>query len=318
MVVHSGDADKGAKAWGDPELASYPSQVKVEKPEQPEPFAFAEDLHLATLPLELPKMPGVPSEAEGFAKPRPTPSPDLGAPLTPRLVASLPDAVEPAPDSSEAVTETRLEPPSISPPAPKALAPATISSKPTTPTVIIQSAVSQASKANEAKPSVARRRTLLSGVATVALLGLFVAVFAGREKKEALPVFAEEGSSAAVVAAPTAPAALVATPEPVTSAPVVTASPVASESLPQNVPSKGTVAPSGSQVVRVTITLTPSDSKLSYRGVAVAGPPFVVEVPKGKKLSLEASRKGFVTRKVTVDSTKTDVLVGLVVDKKHR
>jgi hypothetical protein len=78
------------------------------------------------------------------------------------------------------------------------------------------------------------------------------------------------------------------------------------------------VANPNADTVPVTVKLIPPDAKLVFRGSAVEGPPFVIDVPKGKKLSMEASRKGFVTRKITIDSTKDSVTFGLIADKKHR
>jgi hypothetical protein len=63
---------------------------------------------------------------------------------------------------------------------------------------------------------------------------------------------------------------------------------------------------------RVTLELTPLDAKVNLRGVAVPGPPYVFDVPNGKHIAVEASRSGFVTRKIVIEDKKPVVSIGLM------
>ena len=47
-------------------------------------------------------------------------------------------------------------------------------------------------------------------------------------------------------------------------------------------------------------------------------PPYEFDVPKGKRITLEVLKKGYVTRKVTLDGSSTRVTVGLARAKATR
>ncbi|MGC4070473.1 MAG: hypothetical protein QM784_38575 [Polyangiaceae bacterium] len=168
---------------------------------------------------------------------------------------------------------------------------------------------------------------MLSAFAAVILLGLGVVVYAGRrgapvaaqgEPSVSLPKDTEPASTIRAGAEPSSTSEATvrdAKATPASQNPPATREPqpdsgAAAASTASNSGASG--EPSANDLVRVLVKLSPSDSKLTYRGVAVPGPPFYVDVPKGKKLYLEASRKGYVTRKVTVDSNRPEITVGLV------
>jgi hypothetical protein len=62
---------------------------------------------------------------------------------------------------------------------------------------------------------------------------------------------------------------------------------------------------------RVHLEVIPTDAKVGRRGFTQKGPPYYFEVPKGKRVELEVVRKGYVTRKVTLDGRSPRVVVGL-------
>jgi hypothetical protein len=290
MVIHSGDADQSAPVWGDPDVVNHPSQVRTDAPLRPEPFKLAEDLHQTTLPLELPFAAALPS--------------DRGNNET---------EIAPPSDSSDAVTQTKLEPPTAA-----SIHPPDVAAEPDRrPVAAVESAAGEQKSSNH-------RGRLLPMAAAVILLGLGVAVYAGRRGTSAgadierTTVAASDTKPVASVDAEPAPnpSAAAEIPEAPTS-PVPAPSSSTSTVVPPNeAPEANGADKRAADVVRVLVKLTPPDAKLTYRGVAVSGPPFYVEVPKGKKLYLEASRKGYVTRKVTVDANKPETMVGLVEPRK--
>jgi hypothetical protein len=77
-------------------------------------------------------------------------------------------------------------------------------------------------------------------------------------------------------------------------------------------PSKAVSAPdAASGSTRVRLEVIPTDAQVGRRGFTQKGPPYYFEVPKGKRVELEVVRKGYVTRKVTLDGRSSRVVVGL-------
>jgi hypothetical protein len=305
MVVHSGDAEQGAPAWGDSEHVSYPSQISVEKVVQNEPFAFAEDLHLATLPLDLPKSADVVNESASVSGRGGAPVSTRVEPEAFRSSNASSESKEPCLDSSAAATLPRVDP--VSPQGSSlrsfgAIQNSSLNASPLAQPIPLS---------KRSGVSAVRRRVLLSA-AVIVVLVLGVGVFVARRSGGARSGLTEVAPSAVVVAT--------------TVAPIVTASqPVQATAPSSTSPSVSDVAAKKAEasvktdvIVRVTVNLKPTDATLTDHGVAVAGPPYIVEVPKGKKRVFEAFRKGFVTRKVTVDSTKPIVNIGLVANRTNR
>jgi len=90
--------------------------------------------------------------------------------------------------------------------------------------------------------------------------------------------------------------------------------PVPSVSTAAEVP---TAAPAPSNSSRVALELMPIDAKLYSHGHEIPGPPFVVDVPYGKRLALEAKRAGYVTARVVIDGKKPLVHFGMRKEKGH-
>lgn len=95
-------------------------------------------------------------------------------------------------------------------------------------------------------------------------------------------------------------------PAPIAAAEKPPAEPAARKQSPSGVTTKP--VPPGA--TRVRLEVHPADAKVGRRGVTQK-PPYEFDVPKGKKLVLEVLRKGYTTRKVTLDGSSTRVVVGL-------
>jgi hypothetical protein len=81
------------------------------------------------------------------------------------------------------------------------------------------------------------------------------------------------------------------------------------------------IKPAASAVIettRVTLDLSPIDAKVTLRGRAVSGPPFVFELAKDQRLSVEVTRSGFVTAKVVVDDKQPFIHFGMLRERKPR
>jgi hypothetical protein len=61
---------------------------------------------------------------------------------------------------------------------------------------------------------------------------------------------------------------------------------------------------------RVRLEVYPPDAKVGRKGITQK-PPYEFDVTKGKRVELEVLKKGYVTRKVTLDGTSSRVVVGL-------
>jgi len=304
MVIHSGDADEAVAAWGVSDIVNHPSQVKVDKPTRPEPFALAEDLHLETLPFEFPAAGGIPSEAQGFVARESREHSALEA-----------DQQSPSPPITNALPE---HPPPL---AAVAVGPANVSG-----------AVVSADRPVETK------KRLLPAAIALALVGLCGAVFVVGRGNSSVTVVPERVASATPAAGVatetgtdpvTVPGAepqkanandatdhhaLVApTPAPSSSA----ESTLAARSTHDRPKSTPQAAPQ-EKAAHVRLVMNPPDAKVTRNGAAVPGPPYEFDVPYGKKISVEASHKGYATRKVTIDSSKPLFQVGLVAEKKHK
>jgi len=79
---------------------------------------------------------------------------------------------------------------------------------------------------------------------------------------------------------------------------------------PSGVSKAGSTKPVPPGATRVRLEVHPPDAKVGRRGVTQK-PPYEFDVPKGKKVVLEVLRKGYTTRKVTLDGSNPRVVVGL-------
>jgi hypothetical protein len=70
---------------------------------------------------------------------------------------------------------------------------------------------------------------------------------------------------------------------------------------------------------RVTVEVFPEDAKVLRRGQRIEGPPYSVEIPKGKRIAVEVTSPGYVTRRVVLDGSEPAVMIGLFRNTgKHR
>jgi hypothetical protein len=97
------------------------------------------------------------------------------------------------------------------------------------------------------------------------------------------------------VEAPSAGAPIEAAPEP---GPSAQAAPIAGAD------------PSSGKIV-VIVNVRPPQARIYYRGKEVGKAPLRVELEPGKRRSFEVGYPGFMTRKIVVDGSKPELLVGL-------
>lgn len=100
---------------------------------------------------------------------------------------------------------------------------------------------------------------------------------------------------------------------PEAAAPASSTSPVANTWAAGPTPAEGVPART-----RVTVRVYPPDSVVVRRGRRMAGPPYWVDVPKGKRIAIEVARPGFVTRRAVLDGSEPSVWVGLVMKNSGR
>ena len=67
----------------------------------------------------------------------------------------------------------------------------------------------------------------------------------------------------------------------------------------------------GGKMKRINIDSEPPGARMYWRGKEVGTTPFVLEIPSGQRRSYELGRQGFTTRKVVIDGSKSDIVIGL-------
>ncbi|MGC4062393.1 MAG: hypothetical protein QM749_16740 [Aquabacterium sp.] len=160
--------------------------------------------------------------------------------------------------------------------------------------------------------SVARSMVLRHGTArraavvvVGALLGAYIAVRKPTPDAAELPQASQAASeniaSAALNASPEPPA-------PAAPAPVEAAAAAAPEPSPP--PAPASEVPRSSTAVEIEVV--PFDAQVVVAGVAQPGPPFVIDVPPGKRMVFEVARKGYVPRRVVVDGHEAKMTIGLL------
>jgi hypothetical protein len=154
-----------------------------------------------------------------------------------------------------------------------------------------------------------------SGVPLASAVGAPAVVEAPPPAAAAAPtpaaVGAEEPAPAAVPseAAPVPP---VPAPDSAQATAPTPASPVASAAAEPSKAARPSAEPSDSKTaIRVVISVRPPQARIFYRGKEVGRAPVTVEIEPGKRRSFEVGAPGFMTRKVVIDGSKAEVLVGL-------
>jgi hypothetical protein len=161
----------------------------------------------------------------------------------------------------------------------------------------------------------------LMGAAVIAAVGLWFAVRTSRSEPTPPPAATEVRPAEPVVTAtppaePTAlaPAEVPSQPEsPAASAVAAPAEPAAAQ------PSAGAPAGGASaespETIAVLINIRPEGTQLFCKGKAVGKTPFTIEIPQGQRRICEAVNPGFVTRKVILDGSKTEISFGMKVEE---
>ncbi|HET9934727.1 MAG TPA: hypothetical protein VFQ35_28675 [Polyangiaceae bacterium] len=72
-----------------------------------------------------------------------------------------------------------------------------------------------------------------------------------------------------------------------------------------------TASPASTGNISVLIRVKPPQARIFYRGKEVGKPPVTVEIEPGKRRAYEVSLPGFMTRKVVVDGSETELSIGL-------
>jgi hypothetical protein len=65
------------------------------------------------------------------------------------------------------------------------------------------------------------------------------------------------------------------------------------------------------ETARVNIDSVPPGARLFWRGKEVGTTPFTLEIPAGARRSYELGKPGFVTRRVVIDGSKSEISIGL-------
>jgi len=114
---------------------------------------------------------------------------------------------------------------------------------------------------------------------------------------------------------PVEPAPTVQPPEPAppppAAAPTPSSEPVAPAGSAAATSALSAEPPPTGETRRGVLTSKPGDAKFYRKGKAVSGSPMTVDLAPGEKRAFEVGRPGYVTRKVVVDGTKPEILVGL-------
>lgn len=349
MVVHAGDVDADVPIWDIAEPApSQTSQAAWDAP-RPEPFALADDFSQNGVPAAAPPNASAPvAEAPKVRKESQAATTNAiadngsAAPKSTRAPVDKDDA-------SAKSTRAAVEHGQASAKSKQAATTGTASVKPTTAQRAGRNTLSHfgapnrdskphhavpASSPSDASSNRAESRSNPPGrrlanahvaaiVAAILFAGVIVAMMVGRTNTEAtnapsasttrseqvLPAEVHPSVAAAQLAA----AQLAASADSVASAAATVgdheahaALPSAS-SAPEAAASADTVDPNST---RVTLEVVPADARVIQQG-RLQPPPYVFDVPKGKKISLELARFGFVTQKVVLDGKKPLVKIGL-------
>jgi hypothetical protein len=77
------------------------------------------------------------------------------------------------------------------------------------------------------------------------------------------------------------------------------------------VPTPAASAESSSGKIVVIVNVRPPQARIYYHGKEAGKAPLRVELEPGKRRSFEVGYPGFMTRKIVVDGSKPEILVGL-------
>jgi hypothetical protein len=139
---------------------------------------------------------------------------------------------------------------------------------------------------------------------------------APREKVPEVPVAPaptptiEASALATASAAPAAEASAAASIAPSASAPPAASAAPAEPATTGNAASDAP-APTAEGTRVVTVTMMPPDARLFWKGKSLGKSPVRIELPPGEKRRFEVGRPGYVTRRLVVDGSQSEVSIGL-------
>jgi hypothetical protein len=253
--------------------------------------------------LNFPSDPALPSElwgasgAESRRGPSEHPVAAAGASVAPSASAP-PLAVKPAPNDAQLASAR---------PAPSA-----DSEVP---------AAAQTSSRVSSPPVRSRGKAAVLAVAALAAAGLWFSR-AGKHESEEPGAQASRPDPAKIETAPAAAPMPPPAPEPVASAPSPPSgvelpsagAPIEAAPTPSAVaeaPTPAASAESSSGKIVVIVNVRPPQARIYYHGKEAGKAPLRVELEPGKRRSFEVGYPGFMTRKIVVDGSKPEILVGL-------
>ncbi len=238
-------------------------------------------------------------------------SPPVEAPAPPPAPADEPTEKTAASEVDKAETAAPAEPFSSVPPPPRANASDAVDAPPsstdgteTTPS-LDDSVPFRRPKRGGLGSSV-----LLAAAVALGIVGFWFVLGPGRTQwGDQAPNPTAPPSEPAAAAPKPAP-----TPEPerVPTEPAPTAAATAEKPAEPAAPAatgESEAAPTGGKVV--TVVTKPEGARLFYKGKEVGITPVKVELGPGEKRSFEVALPGHITRKLVVDGTKSEVVIGL-------
>lgn len=113
----------------------------------------------------------------------------------------------------------------------------------------------------------------------------------------------DEPSSAAAQAAPQQSAPTPTADTPAAAAPAPSAAPSASDDAAS--------ASNATGKVTVVVKVRPPEARLYHRGKEVGMSPVSIELAPGEKRAFEVGKRGYITRRLVLDGTQTNVFIGL-------
>lgn len=122
----------------------------------------------------------------------------------------------------------------------------------------------------------------------------------------------EPTAAASAAEAPAAPSEAPASAAPAAES---ASSPAAADSAPAPAASAFAAPSADTEIRRVTIKSKPPKVRFFHFGKQVGVTPFVLELKPGERHAYEAGLPGYGTRKVVIDGSKPEVLIGLTREK---
>jgi hypothetical protein len=119
----------------------------------------------------------------------------------------------------------------------------------------------------------------------------------------------EASALATASAPPAAEASAAASIAPSASAPPAASAAPAEPATTGNAASDPAPTAEGTRVV--TVTMMPPDARLFWKGKSLGKSPVRIELPPGEKRRFEVGRPGYVTRRLVVDGSQSEVSIGL-------